>query len=180
MKKIIRGKNCSLLKFEAGDEKLVDLIYKLFHDENITGHLNPDYPLHKPKPTIRKWVKETAENPYGVWYIIKYKQNYIGYVCYKWREHYDEACEISTAILFEYRGLKLGYESSKLLADYVKNLKKFKYLVAYVHKGNKRAENNLKKFGLSKANRLQKTVTIALYNEDGSSGEYDLFALKLS
>lgn len=180
MKKIIRGKNCSLLRFEAGDVKLVDLIYKLFNDKNITGLLNPDYPLNKPKSVIKKWVKETAENAYGVWYVIKHKQSYIGYVCYKWRENYTEACEISTAILFEYRGLKLGYESSKILSDYVKNLKKFKYLVAYVHRGNKRAENNLKKFGLSKANRLQKTVTMALYKEDGSSGEYDLFALKLS
>ena len=179
MQRVIKGENCSLVKFDSTDEKLVELIYKLFHDEGIVNFLNPDYPLKKSKSIIRKWVKETADNPYGAWYVIKHRRDYIGYVCFKWRKHYQEACEMSTAILYEFRGLKLGYESSKILADYIKSLKKFKYIVAYVKKGNTRAVNNLRKFGLRKNARLLKEITLAFYNEDGTDGDYDLLAQKI-
>ena len=179
MQKIIKGNNCSLVKFDGNDAKLVDLIYKLFHDKGIVNFLNPDYPLNKPKSIIKKWVRETAENPHGAWYVIKHKQIYIGYVCFKWRANYETACEMSTAILDEYRGLKLGYESSKILADYIKSLNKFRYIVAYVKKGNTRAVNNLRKFGLRKNARLLKEATLAFYNEDGTGGDYDLLAEKI-
>jgi hypothetical protein len=179
MQKTIKGENCTLIKFDSKDERLVDLIYKLFHDKGIINFLNPDYPLNESKSVIKKWVKETAENPYAAWYIIKHKQNYIGYVCFKWRKHYTIACEMSTAILGEYRGLKLGYESSKILADYIKTLNKFKYIAAYVKKGNVRAMNNLRKFGLRINKRLLKEATLAFYNEDGTGGDYDLLAEKI-
>lgn len=179
MKKIIKGDNCSLVKFDGNDEKLVDLIYKLFHDEGIVNLLNPDYPLKKSKSVIRKWVKETSANEYAAWYVIKHKRDYTGYVCFKWRAHYDTACEMSTAILDEFRGLKLGYESSKILADYIKELNKFTYIAAYVKKGNVRAMNNLRKFGLRKNARLLKEATRAFYDEDGTGGDYDLLAQKI-
>ena len=179
-KKIIKGKNCSLVKFKGSDEKLVELIYKLFNEKETAAFLNPSYVNNKTKPKIRKWIKETAENPYAVWYIIRSKGKYIGYVCFKWRKHYDEACEISTAIEKDFRGLKLGYESSKILIDYVLSLKKFKYIAAYVHRENKKGENNLRKLGFRKAQKLQKIVSKEFYNDDGTSEtgrRYILFAI---
>lgn len=162
------------------DEKLVELIYKLFNEKEIEEYLNPDYLNYKTKSKIRKWIGKKAENSAEVWYVIKWKGNYIGYVCFKWRQHYDEACEISTAIDKDYRGLKLGYESSRIMIDYILSLKKFKYIVGYVHYDNLKAANNLKKMGFRKASRLQKTVTVQFYNDDGTSctgRKYILYAI---
>lgn len=167
--KLIKGKNCSLVKFKKNDEKLVELIYSLFNEKGIEEFLNPDYLKYRTKVKIRKWISKKAENPVEVWYVIKWKTKYIGYVCFKWRKHYDEACEISTAIDKDYRGLKLGFESSKILIDYIISLKKFKYIVGYVHKDNIKAANNLRKIGFKKSQRLQKIVTVQFYNDDGTS-----------
>lgn len=179
-KKIIKAENCSLTRFKIDDEKLIDLIYNLFNDKEIEDYLNPDYLNYRTKSKIRKWIRMKVDSPVDVWYIIKWKQDYIGYVCFKWRIHYDEACEISTAIEKKYRGLKLGYESSKILIDYILSLNKFKYLVGYVEKTNIKAANNLRKIGFKKANRLQKTVTTQFYNDDGTSSQgskYNLMAI---
>ncbi len=76
--------------------------------------------------------------------------------------------------------MKLGYESSKILIDYILGLNKFKYLIGYVNKKNFKAANNLKKIGFKKANRLQKIITTQFYYDDGSSGEglkYNLMAI---
>ncbi|MDQ3020297.1 MAG: GNAT family N-acetyltransferase [Bacteroidota bacterium] len=168
-RKIIKGLNCSLVRFKNDDEKLVELIYKLFNDKGIAEYLNPDYLNYKAKFKIRKWIKMKSDNPVEVWYLIKAKRDYIGYVCFKWRKHYDEACEISTAIVNEFRGLKLGYESSKILIEYILSLEKFKYIAGYVHYKNPKAANNLRKVGFQKAQHLHKTITVQFYNDDGTS-----------
>ncbi len=179
-KKIISGNNCSLHIFSEKDEKLIDLIHVLFNDENIIGYMNPAYPLRKNRSSVKKWVIKTSKNPYARWYVIKAKGKYIGYVCFKWRKDYEEACEVSTAILPEFRGLKLGYESSKILIDHIRLTRFFKYIVAYIKVGNKKAENNIKKIGLKKTNRLQSIITKHFYGWDGSSADrmYNLFVLK--
>ena len=115
-------------KFKAGDEKLVSLLYDLFNEKETEDFLNPEYLRHRSKPKIRKWIGKKTGSPVDVWYAITTKGKYIGYICFKWREHYDEACEISTAIEKNFRGLKLGFESSRLLVDYVSGLKKFRYI----------------------------------------------------
>ena len=178
-KKIIKGQNCSLHLFNEKDEKLTDLVHRIFNDENIISYLNPDYPLKKNRSTVKKWVVKTSVNPFARWYLIKAKGKYIGYVCFKWRKHYDEACEISTSILPEFRGLQLGFESSKILIDHVSSTNFFKYIAAYIKVGNKKAENNLKKIGLKKNNRLQKIITMHFYGWDGSAEDrmYNLFVL---
>jgi RimJ/RimL family protein N-acetyltransferase len=180
-RKIIRGKNCYLKKFEKSDEKLTELLYKLFTNKEISDLINPEYLEYNTKPKLRKLISQKASHPCEVWYIIIHKKNYIGYVCYKWRMHYDEACEISTAILKEHQGLHLGFESSLILVNYLEALGKFKYIVAYTHHKNKKAENNLKKIGFKKTNRLQKIITQEFYNEDGTSDlgrKYNLMVIK--
>lgn len=168
-RKILNGTNCSLIRFKKGDKKLEQLIFNLFNDRDIEEYLNPDYLKNRTPSKIRKWISGKTENPVEVWYVIKWKNNYIGYVCFKWRKHFDEACEISTAIEKKFRGLKLGFESSKILVDYILTLNKFKYIVGYVHYLNLKAANNLKKIGFRKASHLQKTVTVQFYNDDGTS-----------
>ncbi len=180
-KKIIKGENCSLLKFKNDDEKLTELIYNLFNDSGISEFLNPEYLKYRTKPRIRKWIRKKTDNDVEVWYAIKVKRKYIGYVCFKWRDHYDDACEISTAIDKEFRGLKLGYESSKILIDYILGLNKFRYIAGYVHVKNIKGMNNLRKIGFRKAQYLHKTITIPFYNDDGTSPtgrKYILFVIK--
>jgi RimJ/RimL family protein N-acetyltransferase len=178
-KKVIKGKNCSLVLFKD-DPRLVEMIYDLFNEKEIEEFLNPSYLKHNTKSKIKKWITKKTNNPVEVWYIIKFKSRSIGYVCFKWRKHYDEACEISTAILKEYRGLKLGYESSKLIVEYILSINKFKYVVGYVYKTNFKAASNLRKLGFKMANRLQKIVTTKFYGEDnseGGAGRYNLMAI---
>ncbi len=179
-KKIIKGRNCSLVQFKSGDEKLVDLLSGIFNEKETEEYINPEYLNYRTKPKIRKWIKKKLTSPVDVWYAVKWKEKYVGYVCFKWRRHYDEACEISTAVDKNYRGLKLGYESSKIMIDYILSLNKFKYIVGYVHRENIRAENNLRKIGFRKAQRLQKIVTKEFYHDDGTSctgRKYVLFAI---
>jgi len=176
-KNIIKGKKCSLIRFIGSDEKLVELMHNIFNDEELVEFLNPEYLNYRTKPQIRKWLKSKYSNPVEIWYVIKHKNDYVGYICYKWRKHYDDACEISTAIDKRFRGLDLGYESSKLLLDHLSSSKKFKYIVGYVHKKNKIAENNLKKLGMKKNNKLQKVVTREFYDSDGSKSVYNLYSI---
>jgi len=180
-KKTIHGDNCLLVRFKKDDEKLNKLIYELFNEKGIAEFLNPDYLKYRTLSKVRKWINMKADNPVEVWYVIKWKRHYIGYVCFKWRKHYDEACEISTAIEKKYRGLRLGFESSKILINYVRGLNKFKYIVGYVHYKNLKAANNLRKIGFRKANRLGKIVTVQFYGDDGSSEDekkYDLYCIR--
>ncbi len=168
------------MRFKENDEKLVDMIHSIFTEKEIAVFINPDYLKYKTRYKIRTWIKKKYNNPVEVWYIIKYKSKYIGYVCFKWRSHYNEACEISTSIVKEYRGLKLGFESSKIMVDYVLSLNKFKYIVGYVFKTNKKAENNLRKIGFKKANRLNRIVTDQFYGSSDSANEdhnYTLMAI---
>ncbi len=170
-----------MVQFKKDDEKLVGLIYNIFNEKKIEEFLNPDYLNYKTRIKIRKWICKKTNNPFEVWYVVKWKRKYIGYVCYKWRKHYDEACEISTAIETQYRGLKLGFESSKILIDNILSLNKFKYIIGYVHVDNIKAKNNLKKIGFKMANRLHKIVTVQFYNDDGTSEtgrKYNLLAIK--
>ncbi len=179
-KNTIKGNKCSLSVFKEGDEKLTELIYKLFNEKETEDFLNPEYTRNRTPAKIRKWIKKKIQSPVDAWYVIKSKGKYIGYICFKWREHYDEACEISTAIEKNFRGLRLGYESSKILVDYILSLKKFRYIVGYAHKQNIKAQNNLRKLGFRKAQRLQRIVSKQFYNDDGTSAtgsKYILFAV---
>jgi len=179
-KNIIRGENCSLIRLKKDDGKAVELFYSLFNEEEIAIYLNQEYIKHKTKFQIGKWIAKKVESKVDVWYLVKWKTNYIGYICFKWREHYGEACEVSTSIERNYRGLKLGYESSKILIDYILTLNQFKYIVAYFFTGNIRAEKNLRKIGFRKATRLNKTVTREFYGGGESDNEdknYTLMAI---
>ncbi|HEX2788252.1 MAG TPA: GNAT family N-acetyltransferase [Ignavibacteria bacterium] len=164
--KTIKGKNCSLKLFEKDDKNLLECINKVFHDENITGLLNPAYPLQSNKRKVSAWIRKCVENPVEYWYAILSGRTYIGYVCFKWKKHYDKACEVSTAMLSEFRGLKLGFESSKILVDYIGTLGKFDYAVAFSSKNNKKAQNNLRKIGFRKSKRLFKVIEKEFYNEN--------------
>lgn len=180
--KTIKGKNCSLKLFEKDDKKLLDCIHKLFNDENITGFLNPDYPLHSDKRKVSSWIKKCVDNPVEYWYAILSGRTYIGYVCFKWRKHYDKACEMSTAILSEYRGLKLGYESSKILLEYIATLNKFDNVIGFASKKNKKAQNNLRKIGFRRSDRLFKVLEKEFYNEENPNphdSKYMLLAYNL-
>ena len=181
-KKLLKGDKCSLVKFEfkKGDERLTELIYNVFTEKETEEFLNPDYLNYRTRSKIRSWIRKKSKHPYEVWYAVRAGRKYVGYICFKWRKHYDEACEISTAIQKEYRGLKLGYESSRLLIDYILSLKKFRYIVAYIHTENIKARKNLGKIGFRKAQRLQKTVSRQFYNDDGTSctgRKYWLYAI---
>ncbi len=170
-----------MVLFKKDDEKITDLIYNIFNEKKIEEFLNPDYLSYRTRPKVRKWINGKVDNPVEVWYIVRSNKKYIGYVCYKWRKHYDESCEISTAIDKEYRGLKLGFESSKILIDDILSQRKFKYIAAYVHVDNLKAKNNLKKIGFKTANRLSKTLTVQFYDDDGTSEtarKYNLLAIK--
>ncbi|HMS64299.1 MAG TPA: GNAT family N-acetyltransferase [Ignavibacteria bacterium] len=178
-RKIIRGKNCSLERLRRNDEKAVGLFKSLFNEKEIAVFLNPEYLKHKTTSRIKKWIDKKTENPVEVWYVIKKKSDYIGYICFKWRKHYDEACEISTAIEKNYRGLKLGYESSRIMVNYILSLNKFKYVAAYFYYTNKKAEKNLRKLGFVKANRLNKIITKEFYGDDGSNKEERVYNLMI-
>lgn len=117
-------------------------------------------------------------SPVDVWYSIRTGGKCTGYVCFKWRKHYDKACEISTAIGAEFRGLRLGFETSGILIEYIRSLQMFDRIIAYVHVKNKTAARNIRKLNFRKDSRLHKTVTVQFYGEPSSgSGErvYDIY-----
>jgi L-amino acid N-acyltransferase YncA len=176
-RRIIRGENCYLEMLKPNDDKAIEMFKSLFTEKEIAAFLNPDYIKHKTVSKIKKWISKRTDNPVEVWYVIKQKSKYIGYICFKWRKHYDEACEISTAIEKNYRGLKLGYESSKIMVDYILTLNKFKYIVAYIYKTNKKADKNIRKLGFVKANKLNKIITMEFYGSDNSDKENRVYNL---
>lgn len=181
LKKVIRGRNCYLRRFNNDDKQLEDLLIDLFNEEDILPFLNREYTSNKTRAKIRKWLSKKVDHPVEVWFTIRQGKFCAGYICFKWRKHYHGACEISTAIGREFRGLKLGYESSKLMIDHVKALGVFEYVVAYVHVKNNKAANNIRKLGFSKSNRLQNLITTQFYGEpDKKSGGrvYDLYATR--
>lgn len=170
-KDFIKGSNCSLVRLKKHDEKIVEMFHSLFNESAIYDFLNHEYTRNNTAGKIRKWLDKKISSPYEVWYIIKSGRDCIGYICFKWRKNYNEACEISTAIEKKFRGKKLGYESSRMLVDYVISLNFFKYVVGYYYKTNKKAEMNLRKLGFKKANTLHKIITKEFYGSDGSSKE---------
>ena len=179
LKKVIRGKNCNLHRFGTEDPHLEKLLLELFNEEEILPFLNREYTSNNTKRKIRSWLSKKVDHPVEVWYTIRQGRICAGYICFKWRKHFDGACEISTAIGKDYRGLKLGFESSKLLIDHVKALHIFQHLVAYVHIKNKKAANNIRKLGFAKSNKLHGLITKQFYGEPANKSDdriYDLFA----
>jgi len=168
-KSIIKGDICSLKRLNSINEKDVELFYELFNEKGIYDFLNQEYTANNTKSKIRKWLNKKISHPHEVWYIIKAGKHSAGYICFKWRKHYDDACEISTAIAKDFRGRKLGYESSKILVDYLKSIDRFTYIAGYYYRTNKIAEKNLRKLGFRKANRLHKIITKEFYGDSGTS-----------
>ncbi len=181
LKKVIKGKKCYLQRFGENDKQLEDLLISIFNEQEIDLFLNREYTVNKTRAKVRKWLKKKSDNPVEVWYKIMKGKTCTGYVCFKWRTHYDKACEISTAIGKEYRGLRLGFESSEILIGYVKSLNYFDNIVAYVHVKNSKAAKNIRKLGFRKSNRLHKSITTQFYGEQSKgSGDrvYDLYAIR--
>lgn len=178
--KIIRGENCHLRRLEPGDERAELMLKSIFSERDIFPFLNSEYTSLTTKAKLRKWIASKVNNPVEVWYTIRSGRKCVGYICFKWRKHFDRACEISTGISKEYRNLKLGYESSKILLDYLLELGRFEFIVAYVHEKNKRAEGNIRKLGFAKSNRLHKIITTQFYGapkDKCGKRIYQLFAV---
>lgn len=180
-KGLIKGKNCSLISIKKAGDNSVHVFKSLFNESEIADFLNNEYLQNKTIPQIKRWIRKKYDHPAEVWYLIRHKQNYIGYICFKWRIHYNEACEISTAIMKEYRGLKLGFESSRVLLNYLLKLNRFKYIAAYVFITNIKAEKNLRKLGFKMSNRLHKVITKEFYwngkTEDEGERRYNLMVI---
>jgi L-amino acid N-acyltransferase YncA len=182
LKKIIKGKNFNLIRFKAGDEKLYNLVYSIFNEEIVKGFINPEYIKFKSKSNVRKWVDLNARCKCEVWYTVKAKDKYIGYICYKSREDFPEACDLSIVLAKGFRGFETGYQITKTLINYLVNQKLFKYIIAYSNKSNKLAEKLLKKLGFKKTNKLHKTISNRLYDEDVSVSitlNYNLFSISI-
>jgi len=176
----IKGENCSLRRFRTNDSDLVRVLLQIFTEPEVQRFLNREYTVNDNWPKVKKWLTGKINHPVEVWYSIVHKRRNVGYVCFKWRRHFDGACEISTGISKQYRGLKLGFESSRLLVDHIKELNHFRHIVAYVHVKNKKAEANIRKLGFRKSNRLQKTITKEFYGEPAKNSKdriYDLYSI---
>lgn len=179
VKNHLKGVNCSLRRFRKNDKHLEDLLLGIFNEEEVLPFLNSEYTRHNTRSKIRKWIAERVDHPVEVWYTINFSNAPVGYICFKWRRHYDRACEISTGIAKNFRGLKLGYESSKLLIDHVTSIGFFDHVIAYVHVKNKKAAGNIRKLGFRKYNRLQKIITPQFYGEPAKSSKdrvYDMYS----
>jgi L-amino acid N-acyltransferase YncA len=146
----------------------------------LKGFINPEYLKFKSKSNVIKWVDSKVNLACEVWYSIKVKSNYIGFICYKSRKNFTEACELSIVLTKGYRGFEIGYKITKLLIDYLVTNKLFKYIIAYSNKKNKLAEKMLKQLGFRKTNKLHKLITKKLYNENISLNillNYNLFTI---
>jgi L-amino acid N-acyltransferase YncA len=182
LKKIIRGNGFNLVKFKAGNNKLYDFIFEIFNEEILKGFINPEYVKFKSKSKVKKWVDLNAKCKCEVWYTIKAKNKFIGFICCKWREEFPEACELSIVLAKGYRGFETGYQITKTLSDYFVNNKLFKYIVAYSNKSNKLAEKLLKKLGFQKTNKLHKVISIKFYDEEILANiilNYNLFSISI-
>ncbi|KXK03478.1 MAG: Acetyltransferase (GNAT) family protein [Chlorobi bacterium OLB4] len=174
--KRLKGKHCSLEPFSLNNET-IELIHSLFSDKVLHDLINPDYPLGKSKRVISLWVRDRVQSESEEWYIIRSNNAAVGYVAYKWKVGLNLACEISTALLSSARGFKIGFESSKLIIDYIRSQRKFRHITAFCRKSNYAAIGNLRKLGFRKSNRLHIIVESELYNEKNPDPENSLYQL---
>ena len=182
MKKIIRGKNFDLVRFKAGDEKLYELVHSIFNEEIVKGFINPEYLKFKSKSKVKKWVESKVSLGCEVWYVVKSKGKYAGYICYKSRKDCNTLCELSIVLAKGYRGFKTGLQVTKILINYLVSNKLFRYIIAYANNNNKLAEQLLKKLGFRKTNKLHKEITDRLYSENISPNiklNYNLFSISI-
>jgi L-amino acid N-acyltransferase YncA len=182
LKKIIRGKNFNLVRFKSGDEKLYDLIHSIFNEEIVEGFINPEFLRFKSKSKVVKWVDSKVSLGCEVWYIVKAKGKYAGYICYKSRRDCNTICELSIVLAKGFRGFDTGLEVTKILIDYLVRNKLFRYIIAYSNNNNKLAEKLLKKLGFKKTNKLHKEITNRLYSGDISPNinlNYNLFSISI-
>jgi len=180
LKKIIKDSNFDLVRFKKGDEKLYNLVHGIFNEEIVKGFINPEYIKLKSRSNVKKWVDSNSNCKYSVWYCIKFRKQYIGYINYRWHENYTDACELSIVLAKGFRGFETGYKITKTLIDYLVTEKLFKYIIAYSIKSNKLSEKLLRKLGFKKSNRLHGTVTDKLYGENISPNiklHYNLFTI---
>jgi L-amino acid N-acyltransferase YncA len=180
LKKIIKGKNFDLVRFKKGDEKLYDLVHTIFNEEIVKGFISPEYVKLRSKAKVKRWVDSNAKCNCQVWYTIKFKKQYIGYICYKWNKNFKDACELSIVLAKGFRGFETGHMITKTLLDYLVSAKLFKYIIAYSINSNKLAEKLLRKLGFKKSNKLHETITYKLYSENISLNiklHYNLFTI---
>lgn len=180
LKRLIKGKIFDLVRFKSGDEKLYDLVHNIFNEEILKGFISPEYLILKSRKNVKKWVDSNSVCKKQVWYAVRFKRQYIGYINYKWNECFEDACELSIVLAKGFRGFDTGYEITKILIDYLVKEKLFKYIIAYSIKSNKLAEKLLRKLGFVKSNRLHKDVTEKLYSENVSLNiklQYNLFTI---
>lgn len=183
MKKIIRGKNFNLVRFKTGDEKLYNLVHSIFNEEITNGFVNPEYLKFKSIGGVKKWVDSKANHACEVWYIVKSKGKYAGYINYKSRANCNTVCELSIVLAKGFRGFENGFEISKILTDYLVSSKLFNYIIAYANNNNKLAEQLLRKLGFKKNNRLHNEITNRLYSDDISLNinlNYNLFSISIN
>jgi L-amino acid N-acyltransferase YncA len=182
LKKIIRGKNFDLVRFKAGDEKLYDLIHSIFNEEILKGFINPEYLKFKSKSKVIKWVESKVSHGCEVWYVVKSKGKYAGYICYKSRTNCNAVCELSIVLATGFRGFETGLQVTKILIDYLVSNKLFRYIIAYANNNNRLAVQLLKKLGFRKSNNLHKEITERLYSENISPNiklNYNLFSISI-
>jgi len=182
LKKIISGKNFNLIRFKTGDEELYNLVHTIFNEEIIKGFINPEYVKFKSKSNVKKWVDLNARCKCEVWYTVKVKGKYVGYICYKSRKDFLEACELSIVLAKGYRGFESGFQITKTLIDYLVKEKLFRYIIAYSNKNNHLAEKLLKKLGFIKSNKLHSKITNNLYDENIALNiklNYNLFTISI-
>ncbi|MBI5401910.1 MAG: GNAT family N-acetyltransferase [Ignavibacteriae bacterium] len=180
MKRLVKGKIYDLVKFKSGDDKLYDLIHGIFNEEIVKGFISPEYLMLKSRNNVKKWVDSNSKCKRQVWYAVRFKRQYIGYINYKWNECFEDACELSIVLAKGFRGFETGYIITKTLIDYLLKEKLFKYIIAYSIKSNKLAEKLLRKLGFKKSNRLHTEITEKLYSENVSLNiklHYNLFTI---
>jgi L-amino acid N-acyltransferase YncA len=183
LRKVIKGKNFNLIRFKSGDDKLYNLVHSIFNEEMMKGFINPEYLKFKSRAKVINWVDANVKCKNEVWYSIRVKDKYIGFICYKSKKSFPNACEVSIVLAKGYRGFEIGFQITRLLIDYLVKNKLFSYIIAYSNKKNKLAEKLLKRLGFQKTNKLHKLITEKLYNVDTSlniSINYNLFTILIS
>lgn len=183
MIKEIKGKNFSLVRFKRGDIKLYNLVHSIFNEAMLKGFINPEYLEFKSRKKVIKWVDSNAKSKDEVWYLIKIKEKYIGFISYKSKKYFPEGCELFIVLAKGYRGYDIGLQITKLLIDYLVKKKLFTYIYAYSNKTNKLAEKLLKQLGFKKTNKLHKEITTRMYSKNIYSNiilNYNLFTILIS
>lgn len=180
MKKEIIGKNFTLVRFKSGDAKLYNMVHSIFNEEMMKGFINPEYLKLKSRTKVIKWVDDNANSKCETWYSVKTKGKYIGFISYKAKKSYPDACEIFIVLAKGFRGFEVGFQVTQILIEYIKRKKLFKYILAYSNKTNKLAEKLLKQLGFKKTNILHKEITKKIYSESISLNiilNYNLFTI---